>query len=79
MSSTYIARKEAAQFLHALRVIKAFSDEGRVNGPNVQRFGQFDVTSGHWRWIVEEIVAEARKRKSCTEQERRGQTDHRQR
>ena len=69
VASTYIRRKAAATLLHNLRVIKAFSDEGRINGPNVQRFGQFDPSSGRWRWIVEEIVAEARQRKACTEQE----------
>jgi len=61
---TELGLTDAAQLLQELGICKAFSPSGRVNGPNCQRFGHRNSSSGRWSWNLHDLVLEARKRRS---------------
>lgn len=66
--TTNLGLSDAAQVLQELGICKAFGPTGKVNGPNCQRFGHRDSSSGRWSWTLEDLVLEARKRRSASEQ-----------
>jgi hypothetical protein len=59
----------AAVVLQALRICKAYGLTGKINGPNCYRFGHRDSVTGRWWWDTSELVNEARRRGTASEEE----------
>ena len=65
-SATMIGISEAARVLQKLGICKAFGPSGRINGPNCQRFGHRDPSTGRWLWNVAELISKAHEKGSAS-------------
>jgi hypothetical protein len=65
-SATMVGISKAARILQDLGICKAFGPSGRINGPNCQRFGKRDPSTGRWSWDVAELIEIANKKKTVS-------------
>ncbi len=63
-----VGLKEAARLLTELGICRAFGPRGNINGPNCQRFGHREPSTGHWWWSLKELIAVARIRQTVSEE-----------
>ncbi len=64
--ATIIGISKAAHVLQALGICKAFGPSGRINGPNCQRFGNRNPSTGRWSWNVAKLIRKAHQKRCAS-------------